>query len=105
MGAITLGLVPSVTPGDSRFALDALCVALTKLLDTAVDGINCASYEDLANELEKDRVQYAWMSPTLMLLTNERIQLQPLLSSVRHGRADYASALFCDAAKPWYSPT
>jgi len=103
MGAITLALVPSATPGDSRFALDALCVALTKLLDTAVDGINCASYQDLANELEKDRVDFAWMSPTLLMLTNERIQLHPLLSAVRYGRSDYASALFVDAAKPWYS--
>jgi phosphate/phosphite/phosphonate ABC transporter binding protein len=101
MGAITLALVPSSTPGDSRFALDALCVALTKLLDAPVHGINSASYQDLASELEKDRVDYAWMSPTLMLLTNERIQLQPLLSAVRNGRTEYASALFVDAAKPW----
>src|SRR6478609_4448713 len=103
MGAITLALVPSSTPGDSRFALDALCVTLTKLLDTPVHGINSASYQDLADELEKDRVDYAWMSPTLMLLTNERIQLKPLLSSVRNGRTDYASALFVDAAKSYYS--
>lgn len=101
MGAITLALVPSSTPGDSRFALDALCVALTKLLDTPVHGINSASYQDLASEMEKDRVDYAWMSPTLMMLTNERIQLRPLLSAVRDGRTSYHAALFVDAAKPW----
>lgn len=101
MGAITLAVVPSSTPGDSRFALDALCVALTKLLDTPVDGINSASYEDLANELEKGRVDYAWMSPTLMMLTNERIQLRPLLSAVRNDRVDYCAALFVDGNKPW----
>lgn len=103
MGAITLALVPSSTPGDSRFALDALCVALTKLLDIPVHGINSASYQDLASELEKDRVDYAWMSPTLMMLTNERIQLRPLLSAVRNERTDYHAAMFVDAARPWYS--
>lgn len=101
--AITLALVPSSTPGDSRFALDGLCVALTKLLDTPVHGINSASYQDLAGELEKDRVDYAWMSPTLMLLTNERIQLRPLLSAVRGDRTEYNAALFVDAARDWYS--
>jgi phosphate/phosphite/phosphonate ABC transporter binding protein len=101
--AITLALVPSSTPGDSRFALDGLCVALTKLLDTPVHGINSASYQDLASELEKDRVDYAWMSPTLMLLTNERIQLRPLLSAVRDDRTEYHSALFVDGSRPWYS--
>jgi phosphonate transport system substrate-binding protein len=102
-GAITLALVPSSTPGDSRFALDSLCVALTKLLDTPVHGINSGSYQDLAAELEKDRVDYAWMSPTLMMLTNERIQLRPLLSAVRNDRVDYYGALFVDAAREMYS--
>lgn len=103
MSAITLALVPSSTPGDSRFALDALCVALTKMLDTPVHGINSASYQDLASELEKDRVDYAWMSPTLMMLTNERIQLRPLLSAVRDGRVDYHGALFIDDNMPWFT--
>jgi phosphonate transport system substrate-binding protein len=83
--------------------LDSLCIALTKLLDTPVHGINCASYTDLALELEKDRVDYAWMSPTLMILTNELIQLRPLLSAVRDERTEYRSALFVDGAKQFYS--
>ena len=102
MAGITLALVPSSTPGDSPFVLDALCIALTKLLDTPVHGINSGSYQDLANELEKDRVDYAWMSPTLMLLTNERIQLRPVLSAVRNGRTEYSAALFIDDNKPWF---
>lgn len=101
--AITLALVPSSVPGDSRYALDALCISLTKLLDVPVHGINSASYQDLADELEKDRVDYAWMSPTLMMLTNERMQLRPLLSAVRKERTDYAAALFVDASRPWYA--
>ena len=100
MAAITLAVVPSTTPGDSRLALDSLCIALTKLLDTPVHGINSVSYQELASELEKDRVDYAWMSPTLMFLTNETIQLSPLLSAVRNERTDYRSALFVDGNRP-----
>jgi len=103
MGEITLAVVPSSTPGDARLALDSLCIALTKLLDTPVHGINCASYSDLALELEKDRVDYAWMSPTLMILTHENIQLRPLLSAVRDDRTSYRSALFVDGAKSFYT--
>lgn len=101
MGEITLAVVPSSTPGDaSGFVLDGLCIALTKMLDTPVHGINSRSYQDLATELEMGRVDYAWMSPTLMLLTAEHIQLRPLLSAVRDDRTTYCSALFVDGAMP-----
>jgi phosphonate transport system substrate-binding protein len=103
MGAITLALVPSSTPGDSRFALDRLCIALTKILDTPVHGINSSSYQELASEMEKDRVDYAWIPPVLMMLTQERIQLRPLLSAIRNDRTDYSAALFVDGAKPFRS--
>lgn len=59
-----------------------------------------STYAELADWLEKDRVDYAWMSPALMVLTSERIQLQPILSAVRNERVDYCSALFVDANKP-----
>jgi phosphonate transport system substrate-binding protein len=100
MGAITLAVVPSSTPGDRRLALDSLCIALTKLLGTPVHGINCASYSDLALELEKDRVDYAWMPPALMALTNENVQLRPILSAVRDERTSYRSVLFVDGMRP-----
>jgi phosphonate transport system substrate-binding protein len=70
------------------------------LLHTEVKGVLSESYAELAESLERDRVQYAWMSPALMVLTSERIQLQPLLSAVRNDRADYCSALFVDADGP-----
>src|SRR5512139_3962553 len=94
MGEITLAVVPSATPGDAdAFVLDGLCIALTKMLDMPVHGMACRSYQDLANELEMGRVDYAWMSPTLMLLTAEHIQLRPLLSAVRGDLTTYRSAL------------
>ena len=100
MPSITLGVVPSSTPGDRRAALDAVCAALGKLLDIRVIGTMPESYAELASELEKDRIQYAWMSPTLMVLTSEQIKLQPLLSAVRGEATEYCSALFVDGQGP-----
>jgi phosphonate transport system substrate-binding protein len=80
--------------------MDELCAALGTLLRTDVIGLLPDSYNELATALERDRVQYAWMSPALMVLTSERIQLQPLLSAVRNDRNDYCAALFVDAAGP-----
>jgi phosphonate transport system substrate-binding protein len=98
--AITFAAVPSSLLGDRRVAMDALCAALAGLLRCEVTGVLPDSYADLAQLLERDRVQYAWMSPALMVLTSERIQLQPLLSAVRNDRNDYCAALFVDAAGP-----
>src|SRR5438067_732114 len=89
MSSITLAVVPSTTPGDSKAALQAVCDELGKLLETKVNALNPESYTDLARELERDRVQYAWMSPGLLVLTAEIIQLRPLLSAVRGDRTDY----------------
>ena len=100
MPPITLAVVPSSTPGDRRAALDAVCAALAQILGVAVRGAMPSSYAELASELEKDRVQYAWMSPTLMVLTGEHIRLQPLLSAVRGDSTEYRSALFVNGAGP-----
>jgi phosphonate transport system substrate-binding protein len=100
MPPITLAVVPSVTPGDSRAALDALCAALGSILDTPVRSAQPASYGELALELEKDRVQFAWMPPVLLVLTDERIRIRPLVSAVRGDRTDYRSVLFVDAESP-----
>jgi phosphate/phosphite/phosphonate ABC transporter binding protein len=100
VSTITLAVVPSSLPGDRRAALEALCTALGKILGSQVIANIPASYAELATSLEHDRVQYAWMSPALMVLTNERIQLAPLLSAVRNERTDYRSVLFVDARRP-----
>ena len=99
MGPITLAVVPSSLPGDRRVALDAVCAALSKLLDSRVTSALPTTYAELGSWFERDRVQYAWMSPALMVLTSERIQLQPLLSAVRDDSVEYCSALFTDARK------
>ncbi len=96
--ALTLAVVPSATPGDTRAALEDLCGRLSKLLDTQVRGEHPDSYSELQSQLERDRVQYAWMPPALIVLGSEKLRLEPLLSSVREDRTEYRAVLFVDAA-------
>ena len=100
VSGITLAVVPSATPGDSRAALSALCEELAKLLGTDVSCLHPGTYDELTSALEKDRVQYAWMSPAQMVMAGEHFQLRPLLSAVRNERTDYCSVLFVDAGSP-----
>ena len=100
---VALAVVPSATPGDSRAPLDALCAALARKLGVPVTGAMPDSYGALATELERDRVQYAWMPPLLAVLSRERVRLRPLLSAVRGDRTDYRGVLFVDAAGPLHA--
>ncbi|MBA3539650.1 MAG: PhnD/SsuA/transferrin family substrate-binding protein [Deltaproteobacteria bacterium] len=101
MAEITLAVVPSTTPGDSPIALDSLCGALSKLIGSPVRSAHPPTYEALAAGLERDQVQYAWMPPALLVLTEEQIKIRPLLSAVRNERTDYCAALFIDSAGPF----
>jgi phosphonate transport system substrate-binding protein len=94
---ITLAVIPSVTAGDTREALDRLCGALGGILQTEVTSMRPESYDALAAELERGRVQYAWTPPALLVLTMERVRLQPLLSAVRGGRTEFCAVLFVRA--------
>jgi phosphate/phosphite/phosphonate ABC transporter binding protein len=96
--ALTLAVVPSATPGDSRAALEDVCARVSAILDTQVVGAHPESYSDLQSQLEMDRVQYAWMPPALIVLGAERLRLEPLLTSVREDRTDYRAVIFVDAA-------
>ncbi|HVK85008.1 MAG TPA: PhnD/SsuA/transferrin family substrate-binding protein [Kofleriaceae bacterium] len=94
---ITVAVVPSATPGDSRAALAAVCDALGAILRERVTAFHPDSYMQLVDALQKDRVQYAWMSPALVVLAGEHIQLRPLLSPVRGDLTTYRGVLFVDA--------
>lgn len=95
---LTLAVVPSATPGDSRAALEELCGRLSAILDTSVVGMHPESYSELQSQLERDRVQYAWMPPALIVLGSEKLRLEPLLSSVRGDKVEYRAVIFVDAA-------
>lgn len=93
MPPITLAVVPSATAGDVA-VLARLCGALGELIGEEVRGVQLESYGALASELERDRVQYAWMPPALVVLASENVRITPLLSAVRGDRTDYCAALF-----------
>lgn len=97
---ITLAVVPSTTPGNSPEALEALCREIGKLVDQPVRSAHPASYAELASELEKDRVQYAWMPPALLVLTDENTRITPLLSTIRDDAVEYCAALFVAGESP-----
>lgn len=93
---LTLAVVPSSTPGDRQVALDKLCAALSPLVGKSVRGTLASSYQALAAMFERDAVQYAWMSPTLVVLTDEQIRVRPLLSAIRNDSTTYSAAMFVD---------
>jgi phosphonate transport system substrate-binding protein len=92
---LTLAVVPSLA--DSQSTLSALCTALGEILREPIGAAWPRTYAGLSAALELDRVQFAWMSPALVVLTEERVRLRPLLSSVRNGSTTYCSTLFVDA--------
>ncbi len=98
--ALTLAVVPSATPGDSRAALAKLGAELAKLVDQPVTCLHPSTYDELTDALAKDRVQYAWMSPAQMVMAGEHTKLVPLLSAVRNEKTDYCSVLFVNEASP-----
>ena len=93
---ITLGVVPSFSPDKARDALDDLTQHLTEAIGTPVTGLQAPSYGALVSELERDRVQFAWMPPALLVIAEERLELRPLVSAVRGDRTAYRSVLFVD---------
>ena len=103
MPPLTLAVVASARPGDQRAALDEVCTQLSKVLGVALAGKVTASYAELLNGFETDRVQYAWMSPALLVLGSERLRIDPLLSAQRGDRTDYRAVLFVDAEGPFDS--
>jgi phosphonate transport system substrate-binding protein len=94
---LTLAVAPSSTPGDRQIALDKLCAALSPLVGKSVRGMLAPSYQALAAAFERDAVQYAWMSPTLAVLTDEQIRVRPILSAIRNETTSYCAAMFVDA--------
>ena len=89
---ITLAVI-----GATPDALAPLCRELAPLVRDEVTSVHPASYAELAAAFEKDRVQYAWMSPALLVLTDENTRLTPLLSSVRNDQIEYRAGIFVNA--------
>jgi phosphonate transport system substrate-binding protein len=98
---VTFAVVPSMSPRKARPALDALTTHLEEMLGIPVHGVHSESYGSLVSALERDKVQFAWMPPALLVLADERLDLKPLVSAVRGDRTAYRAVLFVDAAAPY----
>jgi phosphate/phosphite/phosphonate ABC transporter binding protein len=100
---VTLGIVPSVLPDRAEAALENLTSHLSDALGVPVTGVEAESYGALVSELERDRIQFAWMPPALLVLAEERLELRPLVSAVRGDRTAYRAVLFVDAKSAYQS--
>lgn len=101
---VTFGLVPAHQGDESRLALKDLCDLLGD--DTGISvAPHCApSPTALASAMQGDRVQLAWVSPTLLLLSDQLDHVVPLLSSVRQGVAFYHAVLYVRDDSPIRGP-
>lgn len=94
MSPIRFGLVP--TSGDARThsMIDSLVAMLSKETSLAIEPMVATSPEELATALATGQVQFAWTSPTLLLLSSALSSVIPLLSSVRQSVAFFHAILF-----------
>src|SRR5688500_6961225 len=93
-------MVPQHDDPHTRVALNDLCRLLTRAVGGEVVPHRAPSPEALASAVKGGRVQVAWVSPTLLLLSRHLEDAVPLLCSVREGVRSYHSILFTRADSP-----
>jgi phosphonate transport system substrate-binding protein len=91
---IIFGLVPSVNPDSAAGALEDLATHLGETISAEVSGRILQNPDQLVAEMERDRVHVAWMSPALLVLAEEHIQLRPIVSTVRGDKTAYRAVMF-----------
>jgi phosphate/phosphite/phosphonate ABC transporter binding protein len=103
VAALTFAFVPSIADPQLDDKIEHLAGFLSEDVGQPVTGKRADSYNQVVDDLQCDRVQFAWMPPVLQVLAEERVALTPLCSAVREGRTRYHSALFVDAHSPYMS--
>ena len=93
----TFGLVPHVNDDGTWAALGELCTLLSNASGLLVLPHFAGSAAALASSIETAQVDFAWVSPTLLLLSEHLSTAVPLLTSVRQGVAFFHSVLFVPA--------
>lgn len=97
---ITFGLVPHVEDAATRESLELLCSLISSDTGLDVRPLRAGSPALLANAVAADKVQIAWISPTLLLLSEALRNVVPLLTSVRQGVDAYHGLLFVAEDSP-----
>src|SRR5262245_54373726 len=96
-------MVATVRPEETQVAASDLAEWLAGRLEQDVQARVAPSYDSLVGDMERDRVQVAWMSPALLVLAEERLSLRPLVSTVRGDKTGYRSVLFVSRESIWQS--
>ena len=96
----TFGLVPHVNDDATWAALGELCSLVSDHAHIHVQPHFAASPATLADAIERGEVQLAWVSPTLLLLSEHLGTTVPLLSAVRQGVTFFHALLFVPRASP-----
>lgn len=91
---ITFGAVPETDDDQTRLMLADFCDVLSRRTGVRVRPHRSPSPGALAAAFGRGRVQLAWVSPTLFLLSEAFEAANPLVSTVRSGRTRFHGVLF-----------
>jgi phosphonate transport system substrate-binding protein len=91
---LNFGVVLPNDDGLRSSALKIFCASLTERLHCNVSFTSVVSPALLARALHQNEVQFAWVSPTLLVLSPLMNEVTPLLCTMREGVAFYHAALF-----------
>ncbi|MBV1857892.1 MAG: phosphate/phosphite/phosphonate ABC transporter substrate-binding protein [Nannocystaceae bacterium] len=96
----TFGAVPHTDDDQTRVLLAEFCARWSKRSNVPVRPHRAPSPGSLQAAFHRDRVQLAWVSPGLFLLSDAFTSAVPLASAVREGDSRYNGVLFVRDASP-----
>lgn len=94
MSGLTFAVTLDVDVPATREALASICELMSQDIGAKVEPLVAPGPADLARALAVGEASFAWLSPTLLLMTPELHTSVPLLSTVREGRAVFHSVIF-----------
>lgn len=95
--ALTYGVVPTTDDEESVALLEGFCALLSMHAQVVVKPFRASSPEELAAAFGAGRIDLAWCSPSLYLVSEAFSSARPLVCSVREGLTGYHSVLFVRA--------
>lgn len=97
---LTFGAVPHTDDGQTRVLLAEFCARWSKRVNVPIRPHRAPSPGSLQAAFRRDRVQLAWVSPALFLLSDAFASAVPFASAVREGDSRYNGVLFVRDASP-----
>ena len=97
---LTFGAVPHTDDGQTRVLLAEFCARWSKRSNVPIRPHRAPSPGSLQAAFFRGRVQLAWVSPALFLLSDAFASAVPFASAVREGDTRYNGVLFVRDASP-----